>query len=142
MTKKKERTKSEIIQRLSEVRIVEIACKSAGISRATYYRWLQEDKAFAVFCEDAIRLGTDTISDLAESQVVSKIKAGDFRAAVYWLEHHNRDYKPRSKYPAEEVDHFKEMSDEEFELVCRSIDALKKVRDRDKSADDVKQNVS
>ncbi len=128
MAKKKERTKSEIIKRLSEVRVVEIACKSVGISRATYYRWHQEDKAFAIYCDDAIRLGTDTISDLAESQVVSKIKAGDFRAATYWLEHHHRDYKPRSKYPAEEVDHFKEMTDEEFEFIVRSIDALKKTR--------------
>ena len=128
MAKKKERTKSEIIKRLSEVRVVEIACKSVGISRATYYRWLQEDKTFAIYCDDAIRLGTDTISDLAESQVVSKIKAGDFRASTYWLEHHHRDYKPRSKYPAEEVDHFKEMSDEEIEFVSRSIEALRKTR--------------
>ncbi|MDL2341979.1 MAG: helix-turn-helix domain containing protein [Patescibacteria group bacterium] len=129
MAKAKERTKAAIVKRLSEVRIVEIACKSVGISRSTYYRWLQEDKTFSIYCEDAIRLGTDTISDLAESQIVSKIKAGDFRAAVYWLEHHSRDYKPRSKYPAEEVDHFKEMSDEEFELISRSVEALRKARD-------------
>jgi hypothetical protein len=132
MAKAQERTKAAIIKRLSEVRIVEIACKSVGISRSTYYRWIQDDETFKLYCEDAIRQGTDTISDLAESQLVSKIKSGDFRAVVYWLEHHSRDYKPRSKYPAEEVDHFKEMSDEEFEFVSRSVEILRKARETGK----------
>lgn len=126
MAKKKERTKSQLIQRLSEVRIVEIACKSVGISRATYYRWLQEDKMFKLMCEDAIRQGTDTISDLAESQVVTKIKSGDFKASSYWLEHHHRDYRPRPTNPKEERDLFQELTPEELAHIERTIKVLKK----------------
>lgn len=125
MAKAKERTKKAIVQRLSEVRIVEIACKSVGISRATYYRWLQEDKFFKYDCEDAIRLGTDTISDLAESQVVSKIKAGDFKASAYWLEHHHRDYKPKPKTPKEERELFFEATPEDIAEMERALNALK-----------------
>ena len=99
MAKKKEQTKVQLIKRLSEVRIVEIACKSVGISRATYYRWLQDDPDFAQECANAIWQGTETISDLAESQIVSRIKVGDLKASTYWLEHHREEYKKPGKGP-------------------------------------------
>jgi hypothetical protein len=101
MANKKDRTKAAIVKRLSEVRIVEIACKSVGISRATYYRWLNEDAKFADDCVEAIVLGTQTICDLAESQIVTKIRSGDFRASTYFLEKHHPEYipKPRNNPP-------------------------------------------
>lgn len=99
MSKNKERTKAQLLKRLSEVRIVEIACKSVGISRATYYRWLQEDRLLAEACEAAIWQGTETISDLAESQIVSRIKGGDLKASTYWLEHHRKEYQKPGKSP-------------------------------------------
>ncbi len=97
MAKNKERIKAELLKRLSEVRIVEIACKSVGISRATYYRWIQDDPDFAQACDLAIWQGTETISDLAESQIVSKIKGGDLKASTYWLEHHREGYRKPGK---------------------------------------------
>lgn len=100
MANKKDRTKAAIVKRLSEVRIVEIACKSVGISRATYYRWLKEDNNFAWDCEDAIRMGTETICDLAESQIVAKIRNGDFKASTYFLEKHHKEYAPKPRNPS------------------------------------------
>lgn len=129
MANKKARTKAAIVKRLSEVRIVEIACKSVGISRATYYRWLKEDPQFEWDCEDAIRQGTAVICDLAESQIVAKIRSGDFRASTYFLEKHHKDYKPKPKplqpnrgssavpdYP---------MGEKEIELMIQTLEAMK-----------------
>jgi transcriptional regulator of acetoin/glycerol metabolism len=36
--------KNALIEALKEMPIVQIACKKAGVGRATYYRWLQEDQ--------------------------------------------------------------------------------------------------
>jgi hypothetical protein len=135
MAKNQERTKAALVKRLSEVRIVEIACKSVGISRATYYRWLREDQNFGYDCEDAIQQGTDTISDLAESQIVSKIKVGELRAATYWLEHHHRDYKPipkpvKSGSPRTQSGFADgKLTDGEFDVLMNAMEALKEDRD-------------
>ena len=127
MARNKKQTKAALIKRLSEVRIVEIACKSVDISRATFYRWLKEDPVFAANCSEAIMQGTDTISDLAESQVVSKIKSGELKAATYWLEHHHHDYKPPRKVPKTRQELFSEepMRDEDINLLIKTLEAMK-----------------
>ena len=137
MATKKDRTKAAIAKRLSEVRIVEIACKSVGISRATYYRWLKEDNNFAWDCEDAIRMGTETICDLAESQIVSKIRNGDFKASTYFLEKHHKEYvpKPRNQPPQKEygkVFNDEPMDEKQIDFYITALTALKEKRHEEK----------
>jgi hypothetical protein len=91
------RAKTAILKKLEDVRIVELACKQVGISRATFYRWCDSDLAFKIKCDLATAIGTDRISDLAESQLVSKIKDGDISTSKYWLEHHHPDYRPKQR---------------------------------------------
>jgi hypothetical protein len=142
MATKKDRTKAALVKRLSEVRIVEIACKSVGISRATYYRWLKEDVSFAYDCEDAMRMGTETICDLAESQIVSKIRGGDFRASTYFLEKHHDEYKPLPKnqppaHPQRNLDsYFNEepMGEKQINFLMNTLEALKEKKQEDKKA--------
>jgi hypothetical protein len=132
MATKKDRTKAALVKRLSEVRIVEIACKSVGISRATYYRWLKEDANFRYDCEDAIIQGTAVICDLAESQIVSKIRGGDFRASTYFLEKHHDEYKPVPKnppmHPTRSLDsYFNEepMGEKQINFLMNTLEALR-----------------
>lgn len=129
MAKNKKQTKAALVKRLSEVRIVEIACKSVDISRATFYRWLKEDPDFASNCQEAIMLGTETISDLAESQIVTKIKLGELKASTYWLEHHHRDYKPFRRVPKTKSELFSEepMNEAEIDHMISTLQALKEV---------------
>jgi hypothetical protein len=132
MASKQDRTKAALVKRLSEVRIVEIACKSVSISRATYYRWLKEDAGFASDCEDAIRQGTAVICDLAESQIINKIRGGDFKASTYFLEKHHKDYAPQPRIAAPPYQRdrarkfFSEqpMSDKELKLVAETLESL------------------
>jgi len=142
MATKKDRTKAAIVKRLSEVRIVEIACKSVGISRATYYRWLKDDRQFAWDCEDAIRMGTETICDLAESQIVSKIRNGDFKASTYFLEKHHKDYMPRprsssggEREPRGLDSYFNEepMGEKQINFLMNTLEALKEKKREEKS---------
>jgi hypothetical protein len=138
MASKQDRTKAALVKRLSEVRIVEIACKSVSISRATYYRWLKEDARFASDCEDAIRRGTAVICDLAESQIINKIRGGDFKASTYFLEKHHKDYAPmqRAAAPPYQRDRARKffseqpMDEKTIKLVAETLESLESTNEK------------
>ena len=88
--------KQKFLDELEEVPIVSVACRRTGISKATIYRWRDEDARFAKLMTKAIERGRQSITDLAEGQTVVLMKKGDFRAIKYWLDNNERRYiKPR-----------------------------------------------
>lgn len=94
MEPKFNRRKKRMLSALEDMRIVTHACKKAGVSTSTLYRWRKEDIAFDEACTEASEVGTNLINDMAESVIVSKIQKSDFKASTYWLEHHKDAYKP------------------------------------------------
>jgi transposase-like protein len=98
---RKESDKQSLVETLKEMPIIQIACKKSGISRATYYRWRQEDKNFLRQSEDAMAQGFEFINDMSESQVVTLIKEKKLPAIALWLKHHHPRYgsKIRSYSP-------------------------------------------
>jgi len=100
---KNEKAKKRVIEELMNVPIVLHACKSAGVARSTYYRWINEDKLFANDCDDAMKPGIDAISDIAEVQLINAIKQGDHKSIVYWLRHHKETYSDRKPVPESET---------------------------------------
>jgi len=89
---KRNKLKELIIKELKEMPIVQFACKKAGVSRASYYRWLKEDKEFAKEAESAIAEGEALITDMSESQLISLIRDRNFQALQLWLRHHHPKY--------------------------------------------------
>lgn len=87
------KNKKRLTQELSQVPIVQLACKRAGISRATYYRWLSQDPAFALECEQALEKGYQSINDLAESKLIHRVNEGDMRAISFWLSNNKENYR-------------------------------------------------
>ena len=98
---RQEKDKHFLVEALKEMPIVQIACKRAGVSRATYYRWRKEDKDFLRQSEDAMVQGFEFINDMSESQIVTLIKEKKLQAMVIWLKHHHPRYgsKVRSYSP-------------------------------------------
>jgi len=88
---KKDKLKDSTIQQLKEMPIVQIACKKANISRASYYRWRQDPK-FAKAADAAIVEGEAFITDMSESQLISLIRDRNFQALQLWLRHHHPKY--------------------------------------------------
>lgn len=84
--------KRAMVEALKEMPIIQVACKRAGIGRATYYRWKAEDIDFASECDAALREGIELINDMSESQIVQLIKERKLPAITLWLKNNNPRY--------------------------------------------------
>ncbi len=89
---KQDKLKNSLIEQLKEMPIVQFACKKAGISRATYYRWRNKAPEFAKAADAAIAEGEALVTDLSESQLISLIRDRNFQALQLWLRHHHPKY--------------------------------------------------
>ncbi len=97
---KKDKLKDAIIQQLKEMPIIQFACKKTGVSRASYYRWRDEDKKFAKASDDSITEGEALITDMSESQLISLIRNRNFQALQLWLRHHHPKYSNKVEVTA------------------------------------------
>jgi hypothetical protein len=86
MYQNQEQTKKEFIENLEKVPVISVVCDKMTISRATIYRWLEEDDTFYMKKEDVV-------NDIAESKLISKIQSGDNWAIRYWLENNGKRYR-------------------------------------------------
>mgnify|MGYP000954110381 FL=1 len=84
--------KKQMIEYLQKYPIVEAACSKVGISRSTHYEWLRTDLEYQGKVETAIETSVGTVNDVAESNIINKVKGGDFKATTYWLEHRHPAY--------------------------------------------------
>lgn len=60
---------------------VKDSCKAAGISRATYYVWRENDKEFAQATDDIY----EGLIDLAESKLLENIISGKTNEILFYL---------------------------------------------------------
>ena len=85
---------------MSEFPSVSRACQKCDISRQSFYRWCKEDSNFKSSYEESLKRGVESINDLAESKLISKINNGELPAIKLWLENNKKEYrKPREKTP-------------------------------------------
>lgn len=84
--------KIKILEILNDNPIISIACKKAGIARATFYRWIDEDERFKEKCICTKKIGIKSVNDLCESVMINKIKEGNFLVIKYWLEANHEVY--------------------------------------------------
>jgi hypothetical protein len=90
--KRQAEDKQKLIAVLKELPIILPACKRAGTSRDTYYRWRHEDKVFRQESEDALNQGREFVNDMSESQLMTLIKEKKLPACVFWLRNNNPRY--------------------------------------------------
>lgn len=95
MAKNQDKVKKKLLDELEKVPIIQYACQKAGISRSTFYRWVEEDDQFAEDSRAAVEKGIDVINDLAESQLINNVKNGHFGSITYWLKFNHERYRPK-----------------------------------------------
>jgi len=66
--------KRKVLEHLAESGNISYACKRAGISRETYYKW-RESSVFARQAEIAIEHGKCFVNDLAHTQLIRSNKS-------------------------------------------------------------------
>lgn len=118
---RQEAMKTSMVEQLKKTPIVQIACEKIEISRATYYRWRTDDKAFAESADAAITEGSLLINDLAESQLVSAIRDKNFGAIVFWLKHHHRAYTTKVEINANINKVTEQLTPEQEEIVREAL---------------------
>lgn len=93
--------KQKFLDELENLPIVSVVCKRAGISKATIYRWLDDDPAFKKKYDRALKRGRETLVDHAESKLVKMADKEHFGAIKMILEGNSRRYyRPRRAIPA------------------------------------------
>lgn len=83
----------KLLTELERTGIPLTACSKVGIARSTYYRWRQESIVFKLQADEAIQIGRENITDLAESKLVKNIGDGNQRAIEFQLRHNDSRYR-------------------------------------------------
>jgi hypothetical protein len=93
---KKDKKVKDFLEHLNTVPNISLACEKVGLARNTIYRWCKEDKEFQESVDNALLCGVDSITDLAESKLITHINNGNLRSIQYWLDNHKKEYiRPR-----------------------------------------------
>ena len=119
-TKRQIRQKAELLEELKRTPIIELVCKKVGIARATFYRWKKDDAKFADAIDEAIGLGGELVSDMAESQLLVAIRDGNFSAIAFWLKTHHRAYRTKVEVTAAEKSK-EELTPEQTAIVKKAL---------------------
>lgn len=92
---KKDRTTDLFLEHLRKIPIVQVACEKSGVVRNTVYRWRKEDSEFAKAMDEALAEGEAIMNDMSESQLLSKIKNGEWPPTAFWLRKRHPKFKDR-----------------------------------------------
>ncbi len=96
---RRSREKSELLKILADSPNVSFACKKVGVARATFYRWIRDNKKFRQDAEVALELGRNQYIDIAEAALMKLIREGNFGAIKYFLSNNDPRYiQKRSVY--------------------------------------------
>lgn len=115
---RQEKDKQALLEALKEMPIVRVACKRAGVSRATYYRWRNEDKKFLQECYGAISIGIEAINEMSDSQLIALIGEKSLQAIKWWQQHNHERYGAKARpNPAAEIFEGLEPDDPKFQKI-------------------------
>ena len=90
-----QKDKKAFLENLKKIPIIQAACERSNVSRASVYRWKNEDKEFAKNLEEALSVGEALINDLSEGQLITLIKDRNFSAVRFWLKNRHEKFKDR-----------------------------------------------
>lgn len=77
---------------------ISVSCKKIGISRKTYYRWMDEDEDF----RNKVNEINEALLDMAETMLMKGIKDGKTTEIIFYLKTKGRE---RGYVERQELDH-------------------------------------
>jgi len=121
ITRRQNSQKADLLVKLKETPVVEVACRKIGIARATYYRWRVNDEKFAKEAELALEAGSALVNDMAESQLLAAIKDQNMTAIIFWLKHHHPAYTTKVEVTAQLKSQNEALTPEQEALVNKAL---------------------
>lgn len=118
---RQDKEKELVLKHLRKTPIVQIVCDRAGIGRASYYRWRNEDKNFKKAADEAIIEGELFINDMSESQIISLIKEKNWSAISFWLKHNHPKYANRIEVNTSIKDESEELTPKQKAMVKEAL---------------------
>ena len=115
------KNKPQVLEQLKINPIIQIACQKSGVSRATYYRWRNEDPNFRQQAEEALEKGVLLMNDLAESQLLAAIKDQNLTAVIFWLKNHHLSYATKIEVTAKLKQDDERLTPEQEALVEKAL---------------------
>lgn len=131
MSLPKAKIKKKMIEMASDNPIISSLCHKFGISRATFYRWQEDDEKFKENFLKAQEIGFTGICDMAESKIVSLVKGNNdyvsLNASKYILDHNNKRYKEANagymRFKLEEK--LRKVENEKKNLIEKAVEAIR-----------------
>lgn len=116
------RNKEKLVEVLQKTPVTQVACTRAGVSRATFFRWKNEDEKFAEKVNEAMSTGKGLISDMAISQLIRSIQDKNLGSIKYWLSSHHQDYTHKLNITAEIKHEDLKLTPEQEKTVRRGLE--------------------
>lgn len=116
---RQQQQKEALCEQLKKTPIVQISCEKIGIGRATYYRWRKDDSEFSKQADEALNEGVHLMNDMAESQLLSAIKAQNMTAIIFWLKHRHKSYTQKFEVTTRIED--RELTEEQQVMVTKAL---------------------
>lgn len=116
------RLKTQIVEHLRKVPIIQVACERVRLPRATFYRWRKQDNDFAKAVDEALTVGEQLMSDMAESQLLAAIKDKNLTAIIFWLKHHHARYATKVEVTAQLKHAPEELTPEQEAVVMKALE--------------------
>ena len=90
-------TKLKFIESLKDTMNISITCDALGVTRRTFYYWLEHDKWFNQMYEEAMAREFDWV----KSKWMMKINEGDMKAIERYIKSRGHKYGYEEKQPAQ-----------------------------------------
>ena len=117
--KRQDEFKVKVLENFRKIPVIQVACERAGISRATYYRWLDDEK-FAQEATEALLEGEKFINDMGESQLINLIKDKNLPAINLWLKTHHPKYAAKVQVEGK-IQTEQSLTPEQQELILKAL---------------------
>lgn len=88
-------------------------CAAVPISRDTYYRWLDEDKAFATAVMESEMNLNDEIRDV----LINKAASGDMTAVIFYLKKRHPEFKEQAQTTLVQNNFYEKAAEEAEEFI-------------------------
>ncbi|MFA6486044.1 MAG: phBC6A51 family helix-turn-helix protein [Candidatus Magasanikbacteria bacterium] len=95
MIKDNDELKQLFLDQLKKTPVIQLVCEKINVSRASYYRWRDQDPEFIKESDAALIEGRAVMSDIAETQLLNAIHSQNLSAILFYLKTHSEVYSPK-----------------------------------------------